>query len=69
MWDGRYDMRIYSDGSMHVRFDHPSNDPEIEMAMAGAAIRLMRRIFADLGFAVPIFGPMTWRDDPESSRD
>lgn len=60
MWGGRFDMRIYNDGHMRVRFDHPSNDPEVELAMAGAAIRLIHEKVGDL-VAV---GPIVWRDDP-----
>ena len=60
---GRIDMRIYSDGSMHVRCDHPSNDPEVELAMGGRVIKLARKAFADLGLEVKV-GPMRWRDDP-----
>lgn len=30
--------RVYDDGSVRIRTDHPSNDPAVEIAMAAAAI-------------------------------
>lgn len=57
---GTFDVRLYSDNTMRVRCDHPSNDPEIEMAMAGRVLRLAREHF---GTGVRM-GPVAWRDDP-----
>lgn len=61
---GRYDMRIYDDGHIRARFDHLSNDPEIEMAMGGRLLKVARAVFAEHGLPEPILGPVTWRDDP-----
>lgn len=66
---GRMDMRVYSDGSVRARMDHPSNDPEIEMAMAGRFYRVAREAFASVGLGEPILGPISWRNDPEVSGD
>lgn len=63
MWGGLATIRVYDDGSARMRFDHPSDDPEIEMAMAGHAIRLAREIFQREGLPLNL-GPMTWRSDP-----
>jgi len=60
---GRFDLRVYDDGTMHIRLDHPSNDPGTELAMVAASLRIARRIFADAGLGLNI-GPITWRDDP-----
>lgn len=64
-WGGRYEMRIYSDGSAHMRFDHPSNDPVVEMQMGVDAFAFARQIFIDAGLPAPVPGPMRWRNDPE----
>ncbi len=61
---GRMDMRVYSDGSMRCRLDHPSNDPAAEMAMAGVIYSRIREVFRNLGMELPTLGPVTWRDDP-----
>lgn len=57
-------MRIFADGSMRARCDHPSNDPEIEFAMVGRVYGLARDVFKRHGRGEPILGAMTWRDDP-----
>jgi hypothetical protein len=49
---------------MRARCDHPSNDPEVEMAMAGAVLRVAREAFARAGLPMPVMQPVTWRDDP-----
>ena len=61
---GLIDIRVYSDGSMRARCNHPSNDPEVECAMAGRVLRVAREVYAANGLGDPIFGPMAWRDDP-----
>ena len=61
---GLVDMRIYQDGSMLARCDHPSNDPEIEMAMAGRVLAVAREVFAAHGLQPPIMRPVVWKDDP-----
>ena len=63
VWGGRYDLRVYDDGTARIRVDHPSNDPEVELAIAGATMKVARQVFADAGMRVD-FGPITWRDDP-----
>ena len=60
LWGGTVDIRLYSDNTIRARCDHPSNDPEIEMAMAGRVLNRAREVYGpDVRF-----GPMTWRDDP-----
>jgi hypothetical protein len=49
---------------MRCRLDHPSNDPEIEMAMAGRLLRVAREVFAKNGLGEVIMHPVAWRDDP-----
>ena len=61
---GRMEVRIYTDGSMRVHVDHPSNDPEIEMAMAGRIYGWARQKFAEEGLPPPVIGPVRWNDDP-----
>lgn len=61
---GTMDMRIYTDGTMRARLDHPSNDPEIEMAMAGRLLRECRAYFEAQGLPEPVMEPIAWRDDP-----
>jgi hypothetical protein len=60
---GLVDIRIYSDGRVRGRCNHPSNDPEIEMAMAGRFIRVSRELFLSLGIE-PIVDLGKWRSDP-----
>ena len=55
MLGAKVEVRLYEDGSMRLRVDHPSNDPGLEIAIAGSLI-------STLG-ARPS-GPMTWKDDP-----
>jgi hypothetical protein len=64
MMGGRVDIRIYANGTCRFRVDHPSNDPEIEFAMAGRLYRLAREAFAQVGLDEAVLRPITWRDDP-----
>ena len=64
LWGGLVDIRIYPDGSMRTRCDHPTNDPEIEMAMAGHVLRVAREVFVKHGLPAPVMRPVTWNDDP-----
>lgn len=61
---GLIDIRVYADGSLRARCDHPSNDPEIECAMAGRVLRVAREVYRARGLAAPTALPMVWRDDP-----
>ena len=66
LWGGVVDIRVLQgDGGLivRVRSDHPSNDPEVEMAMAGRVVSRFRSVFKDAGLEV-VIGPMQWRDDP-----
>lgn len=63
VWGGLLTIRVYEDGTAKMRFDHPSNDPEIEMWAAGRLLKLVPQWFADTGLQVSI-GPVTWKDDP-----
>ena len=67
MWGGKWECRIYDNNTVRIKVDHPSNDPEVEMAMAGASIRLARETFASYGLGIKV-GPVQWRDDPEPNR-
>ena len=62
-WGGRLEMRVYDDNSCRVRFDHPSNDPAIEMAAVGAVAGMAHKVFASYGIEVTT-GAMRWNDDP-----
>lgn len=68
LWGGRTDVRMYADGSARVWVDHPSNDPAIELAMGGAVVSMLRRIYAEHGVEADI-GPIHWRDDPPRSSE
>lgn len=63
LWGGLVDVRVYSDGTVRARCDHPSDDPEIEMAMAGRFIRVYRELFLSLGIE-PVVDLGKWRSDP-----
>jgi hypothetical protein len=56
-------MRFYADGSARVHTNHPSNDPEIELAMGGRAFKVIREAYKNVGFTAAA-GPIVWRDDP-----
>jgi hypothetical protein len=56
--------RVYHDGSVRVRTDHPSNDPAIEIAMAAVMFRALQTTFQASGLDLRIAGPLHWRDDP-----
>lgn len=63
---GVADIRVLQEPNgfiVRARCDHPSNDPEIEMAMAGRVVSRFRSVFKDAGLEV-IIGPTSWRDDP-----
>ena len=63
LWGGRVDARIYTDGSVRFRVDHPSNDPAIELAMGGAVLSMARDIYAKLEIPFEV-GAIRWNDDP-----
>ena len=62
-WGGKVFIRYYSDGSIRVRCDHPSDDPGVEIAMAGATISILRNAMAGVGLD-PTIGPLRWKSDP-----
>jgi hypothetical protein len=56
--------RVYSNGDVRIRTDHPSNDPAVEMAMAAYVIGLVRAFGKEKGVEFRVSGPMHWHDDP-----
>lgn len=61
-------VRIYSDGSMRLRFDHPSNSLAVETAMAGLLVETMQAAGRVHGIELTP-GCMAWRDDPAPSSE
>ena len=56
--------RIYDNGTVRIRTDHPSNDPAIEIAMAAVIIGVVREKGREVGVDYRVSGPLHWRDDP-----
>jgi hypothetical protein len=65
LYGAKFEFRIYEDGSVRCRVDHPSNDPGTEMALLGIVVAGLGKTFDALGIG-PLrpTGPMTWKDDP-----
>ena len=55
--------RVYDDGTVRVRTDHPSNDPAVEIAMTAVVIGALQESYRAHGMTMRIAGPLTWRDD------
>jgi len=62
--NGKAEFRIYEDGSVRVRVDHPSNDPGIEIMLAGMILHDFRIAGEALGIVLKPSGPLVWKDDP-----
>lgn len=56
-------VRIYDDGSIRARTDHPSNDPEVELEMLERLLHPIIEGFRQLGSAAQI-SHIAWNDDP-----
>jgi hypothetical protein len=57
--------RLYDDGTVRVRVDHPSDDPAVEIAMTASVIRALQETYRNHGLPAPkLAGPLTWRSDP-----
>ena len=63
LYGGTVYIRLYEDGRVRVRTDHPSNDAATELAMAAAVLGPLTDSFRAYGIE-PELGPVTWRSDP-----
>ncbi len=67
-WERKMDggvvhIRLYDDGHVRVRTDHPTNDAAIEIAMAAKVIAALTDSMQAFGVE-PQLGPLQWRSDP-----
>ena len=63
LYGGTVYLRLYEDGRVRVRTDHPSNDAATELMMAAAVIGSLGDVMRSHGIE-PQLGPITWRSDP-----
>lgn len=58
------DVRIYEDGTLRIRVDHPSDDPGVEIGIVRQILEAMNRAGKDSGMKYETDGTFIWKSDP-----
>lgn len=61
----KVEFRMYEDGAIRIRVDHPSNDPGFEIALGGLILQQLAKNWNAAGLGpLRLAGPIHWNDDP-----